>query len=132
MVARRKLAWVVLFLSIAGCGHEDLGPVPILSDLTIENPSVAVGSPTQVTGSMSYQDGDGDVASLYIRVTTPDRQSQTIGPSPASGVSGRRAGTLGFGFALSVESAGDYVLELWVVDARDNESNRLSGTVTAH
>jgi len=119
-------------LAVAGCGHDDLGPVPVLGDLVIENPSVAAGGQVQVTGSMSYQDGDSDITSIYIKVTTPALQSQTLGPTPATSASNRRAGTLGFGFTLSAERAGDYVLELWVVDARDNESNRVSGTVSAH
>jgi hypothetical protein len=117
---------------IAACGHEtDLSPVPAVSDLTIQNPVVTVGGTVQVKGALSYLDGDADLTSLYIAVTTPAGQSQTVGPSPAAGVENRRAGTLSFSFTLNVAAPGDYQLELWLVDAADNESNHLTGTVTA-
>jgi hypothetical protein len=130
----RRVRWLSTFglVVVAACGHEnDLPPVPSVSDLVLENPSVAVGGPVQVKGSMSYLDGDADLTSLYVKVTTPGGQTQTVGPSPATGVENRRAGTLAFAFTLSAEVVGDYQLELWVVDEAGNESNHLSATVTA-
>ena len=121
----------VLILCTAACGDENVSPIPALSDFTFENPAVSTGGVVQVQGSIDYVDGDGDIESLFIKVTIPNGQSQTVGPSPAEGVQGRRTGTFGFGFSLNAAASGVYVLEVWVVDQQGSPSNHVTASVTA-
>ncbi|MBI5508856.1 MAG: hypothetical protein HY903_08895 [Deltaproteobacteria bacterium] len=129
---RRALILAVVAGAAVGCGDDrDLSPIPALRALRFETTTVAVGTTPQLAGSFSYLDGDADVSSLFIEVTTPTAQAQTVGPSPAENVAGHRSGTLAFTFTLNAGAAGAYALAVWVVDALGNESNHLAATITA-
>jgi hypothetical protein len=130
---RRLVPLLVLGLLVglvAGCG-EDSGTAPAISDLTLQTTSVVVGQQATVSGQFTFSDPDGDVESFSVTVTAPTGASQTVGPQAIQGAAGVTDGPVALALVFNPGVAGDYVLEVWVTDGAGNESNRLTGTVTA-
>ena len=66
-----------------------------------------------------------------VEVVLPDQSRQTIPMAPLQGAGEMTSGTLQWAFAIAPPAAGTYGFERWVIDAGDNKSNRLSGSLTA-
>jgi hypothetical protein len=123
---------VILSLSAVGaCGTEEEGEAPELSQLSFNPATVGVSTQTTVSGTMSFADADGDVALLGLEVVMPNGSRQTIPPSDLQSVVGMTEGQLVWAFLIAPPLAGEYTFELWVTDAEDHVSNRLSGTLVA-
>jgi hypothetical protein len=114
----------------AGCG-EDQGTAPTISDLSLQTTSVTVGQQATVTGQFTFSDPDGDLESFSVEVTAPTGLSQTVGPQAIQGAAGVTDGPISLAVVFNPGVAGDFVLDVWVVDGAGNESNHLTGTVTA-
>jgi hypothetical protein len=118
-------------LLAVGCG-EDKGTAPTISDLTIQTTSVTVGEQVTVSGQFTFSDPDGDLESFSVEVTAPTGLSQTVGPQAIQGAAGVTTGPVGLAVVFNPGVVGDYVFAVWVTDSAGNDSNRLSGTVTAN
>ncbi|MBI5477669.1 MAG: hypothetical protein HY906_02370 [Deltaproteobacteria bacterium] len=114
----------------AGCS-EDTGTAPAISDLTLQTTTVTVGQQATVSGQFTFSDPDGDLESFSVQVTAPTGLSQTVGPQAIQGAAGVTAGPITLAVVFNPGVAGDFVLDVWVVDSAGNESNRLTSTVTA-
>ena len=115
----------------AGCS-DDQGTAPAISDLSLQTTSVPVGQQATVSGQFTFSDPDGDLESFSVQVTAPTGQSQTVGPQAIQGAAGVTDGPIGLAVVFNPGVAGDFVLDVWVVDSAGNESNHLTGTVTAY
>jgi len=107
------------------------GSPPALTDLTITQTSMEVGKQVTLDGMASFEDGDGDIASLQGEVTIPDGRSQALASQPIQGASGVTKGPIKVLVALVPPAAGEYTLTLWVRDQAGNDSGRLSKKITA-
>jgi ABC-type amino acid transport substrate-binding protein len=114
----------------AGCS-EDSGAAPTIGDLTLQTTSVVVGQQATVSGQFTFSDPDGDVESFSVTVTAPTGASQTVGPQAIQNAEGVTDGPVSLAVVFNPGVAGDYGLEVWVTDSAGNDSNRLTGTVTA-
>jgi hypothetical protein len=78
-----------------------------------------------------FDDPDGDVEKIGAAVTFSGSRSQVgptnIVPSPGD----LEEGTVAVGLSLTAPVAGTYELEVRLVDAADNDSNKLKVNVTA-
>jgi hypothetical protein len=132
---RRILGCAVLALASVGCGDEESakasGAPPEISTLSYQPSTVAAGQQGTISGTFAFTDPDSDASDFAIRVTSPAGQSQTLPPTPASGVSGRESGTVMFAFLLNALAGGEYGFELWMIDEAGHESNHLPGAVQA-
>ena len=122
----------LIAIPLGGCGDDDssrtLGSAPLIADLSLAPTELKVGSQTNITGTLSFQDPDGDVFEIGMEVRLPTGQSQAIPQSAVSGVSAQTSGVLNFMLSLMPRATGDYVLDVWIIDRAGQPSNRLTGT----
>lgn len=138
-----KAAWmwtaVLAGLLVVGCSSssdEDstdgpTGSAPEISDFSLSPDEIEVGKKTTLTGTMSIQDEEGDVEKVSIDLTLPDGTKQAAGTVELQNASGVKEGKVTFSLMLSLPSAGDYEVDLAVLDSKGHESNHLNATVTA-
>lgn len=125
-------ATAILLSSLGACGsEEEAGEAPALSDLAFNPTRLGVGAQTTVSGTMRFADVDGDLAQLGVEVALPNGSRQAIPMTDLQGVGDMTEGQLVWAFAIAPPSAGSYAFDLWVTDAEEHASNRLSGTLVA-
>jgi hypothetical protein len=83
----------------------------------------AAGATVSILAAVDFADAAGDIASL--RVTTSAGADLTI---PLANLGGIQSGTGSGTFDVPIDTVGQYTFEVWLVDATDGASNRLSGT----
>jgi len=124
-----RLAAISLLVLAAACTDDSASPT--ISDLTGSPTSMKVGQQVTMTGTMMFDDPDGNLAQLGGEITLPDQRVQELRMTDLAGVGSMKTGTLGWQMAVIPPMAGDYTLALWVTDADGNESNHLETTATA-
>jgi hypothetical protein len=134
----RKYLFYIAILFV-GCGGNGDGfniglpePLPVesaipeISNLTVLPDNVLYmqgdGS-VQATVEFSFSDADRDITTMHVDMSDGNNQSITLGTIDAT------SGTLGEEFAISTEAAGTLTVEIWLVDAAGNSSNRLSDEI---
>ena len=63
--------------------------------------------------------------------TDPNGASTTAGPNATQGTIGQVSADVGYLVQFNAIAAGTYSFELWMTDEMGNNSNRLSGSITA-
>jgi len=132
MPPRSQMLSIALAVVLASaCSDEDDGVAPTISALTFAPATVPVGQTTAVSGSFQFADDDGDVDQLEVAVTAPGGAAQTLPPVAIQGVAGQTAGAVTWAVQLTPPTAGDYLLDITVVDAAQHTSNTLTATIGA-
>ena len=103
---------------------------PVISALTFSPTTVTVGQSSMVMASFMFSDIDGDVKESHTSLTTPSGDTQMFDPTPLS-ASGAKTGTISATLTLTLPTAGKYVFVITLVDEAGNESNAVTGTLTA-
>ena len=124
-----RIYLAALCLVVAACGTDDTSPM--IADLTYSPMTVTVGQQFTVSGTMTFDDPDGDLAQLGIEVTSPGGMRQTLPMADLQGTGTMTEGTLTFAITSILPAAGSYGFSLWITDDAGNQSNRLDGTLTA-
>jgi serine/threonine-protein kinase len=104
------------------------GAAPTIKELHFR-PTVAwIGEKATISGTISFDDADGDVKGLGLETRAPAGRSR---PQPAMPlrVAGAKSGTAAFTFILDPSETGTYVFDIWALDKGGNASRRLSGSV---
>ena len=128
-----------LALLLVGCGGDGDGfstidpePLPVesaspeISNLTV-SPDIVLymqgdGNVT-ATAQFSFSDADRDIATMHVEMSDGNSQSIPLGTIDAE------SGTLSEEIAVSTEASGTLGVEIWLVDAVGNTSNRLSDEI---
>ncbi|MBS2019257.1 MAG: hypothetical protein JST00_40715 [Deltaproteobacteria bacterium] len=116
---------------VAGCAGE--GAAPNVKDLTISDATVSaltVGKAGLLEGSVTVEDVDGDIDELYAEITVPDGRSQTLAPQKLAGTSGVKSAPVKLVLALQPPAAGEYTLNVWIRDEKDNDSPKATRKFT--
>ena len=121
----------LLALLLAACGS-DGGTKPTISALVYAPMTATHGQQATIAGTFTFDDKDGDLAQLGAEITLPDNSKQSLPMTDIRNVGDAKNGTLGFQLIVVPPTAGTYTFALFVTDDGDNESNRLTGTVTAN
>jgi hypothetical protein len=131
--SRSPLRVALLALSLAAaCGTEGTqGSAPVITDLTLDPTTVALGTST-LTARFTVNDADLDANAFLVHLTGPDRVTRTLGPSTITNLAGRNNVVVMARISLILNAAGAYTVELQVNDLAGHGSNRLGGTVTAN
>jgi hypothetical protein len=116
----------------SACGSDGGGTAPSIASLTYSPMTVTHGQQATVAGTFTFDDKDGDLAELGAEITLPDNSKQNLPMTDISNVGDMKQGTLQFQMIVTPPTAGSYQFALFVTDDGDNESNRLTGTVTAN
>jgi hypothetical protein len=107
------------------------GEPPTISALTYTPEVVSVGELTSLSGSLHFEDADGDLLELHMEIGDGSGRSLVVTATPISGVAGLTAGTVTLSLMVTMPSAGPHVLRVWVRDAQGQDSNALEGTLDA-
>ena len=131
--ARLWLGILGATVALSGCSSDDgdAGAAPTIADLALTPTEVEVGKTNALSGSVTIDDPDGDVAQVGVDATLPDGTKQSLPKTAAQGASGTKQGQLALALALAPPAAGAYQLDFFVVDSKGHESNRLRATITA-
>ncbi len=128
------------FLFLAGCaGHSssstdtsatEAAPITI-HDLSLTPTNVPAGKVSTLSGTVTFDAPDADVAQLAVEVALPGGSVQSLPRSDVPGAHGLKSGPLEVALLLGPPVAGDYVVTLRLVDSHGGLSNPLSVTVEA-
>ncbi|HVH47447.1 MAG TPA: hypothetical protein VM925_34165 [Labilithrix sp.] len=138
--SRLRFAALSLFVVLVGCtnasAQEDstqksTGAAPTISDLTYGPNETNVGQSTLVSGELVFEDVDGDVAELALEVRVPGTDVPQALPRQSTKANGTQNGKVAIVVSLAPPVVGDYEFVVYLVDAKGNESNRLTGVIQA-
>ena len=131
---RKYLFYFALLL--VGCGGNGDGfntiepePLPVesaspeISNLAVSPDTVLLmqgGGTVTATAAFSYSDEDLDIVTMHVEMSDGNTQSIPLGAIDTA------SGTLSEQFAVSTEESGTLTVQIWLVDAANNTSNRLS------
>jgi hypothetical protein len=124
-------------IGLSGCSGAGSTPpdgpedAPKVADLTCTPGDVTVGAAATITGRFAFEDVNADVSEVAIEVLAPGATLAMKAPRSAVDAAHHASGELSFFVQLVPPSAGDYVLTVYAVDAKQHESNRLTGLVHA-
>lgn len=120
----------ILCLALAACTSDD-SAAPTISNLTYSPSNVTVGQQATISGTMTFDDPDGDLDQMGVEITLPDNSKQQLAMTDLQNVGSMTDGQLGWALIVVPPMAGAYKLELWLTDAVGHESNRLQANATA-
>jgi eukaryotic-like serine/threonine-protein kinase len=104
------------------------GAAPTIKELSFR-PAVAwLGEKATISGSLAFDDADGDVKALGLETRAPAGRARSH-PSIPMRLSGAKSGTAAFTFILDPGETGTHVFDLWAIDRGGNASRRLSGSI---
>ncbi len=116
-------------LLMLACGDE--GDPPAISNLAYGPATIASGQQSNITGSLRFDDADGDLAQLGVAFTLPNGTVQELPLTSLQGYTGQTTGQVALTLALVPPMAGRYTFDVWLTDGGGHTSNRLSGTLQA-
>ncbi len=122
-------------IGAAGCSSEDggstaaKGSAPSIANLNLTTNTIPVGKMTVVTGTVEFDDADGDFDAIEGQLLFGG-QSAAV-PKYAATTNGQKKGTLNLAFQVGAAQAGSGELELWGVDKNGNTSNRQKVAIEA-
>jgi serine/threonine-protein kinase len=104
------------------------GAAPIIKELHFR-PTVAwLGEKATISGSLSFDDADGDVKALGLETRAPAGRTR-VQPTIPMRVAGAKSGTAAFTFIFDPGETGTHVFDIWAIDKGGNASRRLSGSI---
>jgi len=127
----RLATTIASFLCLVSACATDDSADPVISDLTATPSSMTVGQQATISGTLVFDDPDGDLEELGAEITMPDGMRQALPMTDLIGVGDMTSGTLAWRMIVVPPTAGTYTLSLWLADADGHESNRLEATATA-
>ena len=123
---------IAFLLPLFAACASDNGKAPAISNLTYTPASITHGQQATVTGSIMFDDQDGDLDKLAGEVTLPDGTKAQLASTDLQAYSEQTHGTIAFAITIVPPAAGTYSFSLWLTDDGDNKSNALDGTLTAN
>lgn len=126
-----RSAWAFLaslLLAAVGCsgGGSDADSTPTLGNLHVSRTQAfwnEGGGTVQISGSVDFTDGGGDLAAMHL--TSPAGDHIDV---PISGAGGQKSGTLMATLVVDTTTVGHYTFEVYATDGGNRRSNTLSGT----
>jgi hypothetical protein len=105
------------------------GRAATIDFLTYDPAAAVVGEAITVTGTVTFEDPDGDVVALGSQVRPPTRQRAQTNRKIRMVLAGATSGTAAFTFVLRPTAPGPHPFDVWVVDEGGNLSNLLTGHI---
>lgn len=122
-----RLLWTSLFVLACGGGSG----APVISNLTYTPQTVTAGAATTYDITFDF-DTSADLTTIEFSILDspagPTKTPQTFLISNADGI---RQGTLDAKLDVTFVTAGSYTFGLDVLDANQDRSNQMSGTIVA-
>lgn len=137
-VATMKERRTILVLSLAllqiACGPEPetKNHAPVIYNFVYQPNTISAGQDYTIFCSVDYEDPDADVRLFDYSFLPPNGELYEGEALGVEGEYGVTKGTADFRTLIHVTDTGDYLEEIWLIDEKGNESNRLQGTITVH
>lgn len=128
----RIMAWLVIWImltGLAGCPMDRDKPPKIANLVYIpQQEPVDAGKKTAVIGTFDIIRESGDTMS--INSETFDAQGKKVASEsfPLSDATLKTSSTLGFGFDINTSLKGVYAFQIYIIDSKGKQSNRVDGT----
>jgi eukaryotic-like serine/threonine-protein kinase len=104
------------------------GAAPVIKELHFR-PNVAwMGEKATVSGTVGFDDADGDLKALGLETRAPAGRSRGQPTLPLR-LAGAKSGTAAFSFIFDPTETGTHVFDIWALDKGGNASRRLSGSI---
>ena len=126
----RTAILLVTCLALVACASDD-STAPTISNLSYSPMSLPVGMQTTISGTIAFNDPDGDLEQLGAEITLPDGSKQTLPMTNLQNVGTMTDGSIGWALIVVPPSAGTYHMSLWITDADGHTSNKLEASATA-
>ncbi len=127
----KSLPAIILLLLASACGSEDLGSPPEISDLNYTPSSVQAGELATVQGTLLFEDPDADLLEMVVTLSDPAGNESEMPGTEVVDAAGKTSGIVTLQLALALPQPGIYPFTVRVVDQNGNDSNALSGSITA-
>jgi len=120
---------LVAILSACGGGGGGSPTPPSIANLSYSPQAVPVtgDSTFTVSGSITFSDSGGDLATLTLRITDATGATVSSASSPIQGISGQTSGTIVGSVLAARPGVGAYTIHVSVSDQAGATSNELSG-----
>lgn len=132
-MSRRLPFFVVAAASLLACTSTSSngGSAPTITEFTLTPTTLTVGKTTEVNGSMTIEDVDGDIAGVSGEVVFPDGKAVPVQDVNLATGSAKKAPVLYKIPALPVPLAGQYTVSVQARDHEGNQSAKASFKLTA-
>lgn len=126
------LTSLLFIVSCGGGGGSDGndGSSPTISQLSYSPTSVYTDSgeePKTINGTFNFSDPDGDLSTVTIMVLDSSNQTILSETSNVTGVSGIKSGVIEGSVTAVLPIVGEYTIQVFVTDGKENQSNLLAG-----
>ena len=127
----RAVAWSALWImltGLTGCPMDKDNP-PKIADLVYipQQAPEDAGKTVAIIGSFDIIRESGETVSINTEVFDAQGNKVASDSSPLSDAALKMSNTLGFGFDMSTSKKGDYAFQLYIIDGKGRQSNRLDG-----
>jgi uncharacterized protein YgbK (DUF1537 family) len=122
---------IATLVGCSGSDSTDKGSAPTITDVTLDKTEITVGSLETIKITVAYADPDGDVAKVDNQLVPQGGTSQPPGSLDIHEAAGQKEGTQAFALQIAAPAAGNADVVFWLVDARGNESQKVTKTITA-
>ena len=128
---RFLLVWSMILGSACGPTEEnDTHHAPAISNFVYQPNTITTDTDFTIFCSVDYEDAGADIVFFDYLVHFPTGTLFEGEQLEAEGTYGVAEGTADFHTYVHVTVAGDYVEEIWLIDEKGAESNRLEATFT--
>jgi hypothetical protein len=120
--------WIML-TGLSGCPM-DRGNPPKIANLVYipQQAPVDEGKSTAIIGTFDITREMGEIVSINTEAFDAQGKKISSGSFPMSDAALKTSDTLGFGFDMSTSVKGEYTFQIYIIDSRGQQSNRLVGT----
>ncbi len=117
-----------LVAGLAGCSVDKGNPEIANLVYIPQKAPVEEGKTANIIGTINVLRESGETASVNTVVLDETGKQLAAGSLPVSGGTGGATNALGFGLSIDISRKGDYLFQVYVVDSKGRQSNRLDGT----
>lgn len=135
---RSALSFALVALSAAAlpaCSSSDSntsnGSAPVIAQFELAESEIEAGKASTLEADLTFEDADGDLATLQGSFDSAERTLGTIQEQSISDLAGKTTADLKLTLPLPKLEAGDYTISLWLTDAAGNVSPKKTASLTA-
>ncbi|HYA86086.1 MAG TPA: hypothetical protein VEI57_03335 [Nitrospirota bacterium] len=128
----RAMAWSALWVMLTGLTScpLDRDKTPKIADLVYipQQAPVDTGKTVAIIGTFDIIRESGETASIDTAVFDAQGNKVSSESFPLSDAALKTQSTLAFGFDMSTAKTGEYAFQLYIIDSKGKQSNKLDGT----
>jgi len=128
----RTMTWSVMWImltGLSGCPMDRDSPPKIANLVYIpQQAPVDEGKSTAIIGTFDITREMGEIVSINTEAFDAQGKKVASESIPVSDATLKTSSTLGFGFDMSTSFKGVYAFQIYIIDSKGQQSNRVDGT----